>query len=159
MSILSAYWIRKRITYFLKRGGQVFSLWSIIFHSFCRNMSPSTMDHWALLASSPWAGLPLIYPSWWIGPDDAHYIKVLRSSRKSPTSNTPHLLFFPLSTGWSFLPSIFSSSVLPSETLSSSSPPSPFPTGLTDNLVVLLLKLVLVILGVTHLPGLSLEAD
>ena len=63
------------------------------------------------------------------GPDNAHYVRVLRSSRKSPITDTQHLLFLPLLTGWFS----FSSSQLQCHFYREPFlPPTPTRKGVTD---------------------------
>ena len=62
-------------------------------------------------------------------PDNAHYIRVLRSSRKSPITHTQHLLFLPLLTGWF---SFFSSQLQCHFYRETFLPPTPTRKGVTN---------------------------
>lgn len=86
------------------------------------------------------------------GPGNAHYIKVLRSSRKPPTNDAQHLDFPPSSQANFFLSSVLSSSVTSSGNLSLLPSPSSFSEGTDQHHAPLFLMSVLVILSLLPPP-------
>ena len=95
--------------------------------SFGANILPSTLDHWVLLTSS---GYLLTHHAFdQHCSDNAHYIRVLRSSRKSPITHTQHLLFLHLLTGWF---SFFSSQLQCHFYREPFLPPTPTSKGVTN---------------------------
>lgn len=126
---------------------------------FCTFPEPLMTTHGGLTLDRVICHHPFPDGHCYLGPDNAHYIKVLRSSRKSPTTDNQLLLLPPLFPGPSFSSSVLSSKVTCSGNFSFAPTSIPIPAEAEMHHVPLLVTPVVVIFSCPHFLGPSLGEE